>query len=589
MEETKIKKRLNIKTRILILNIIFFIVLVGIQVFTLFVLKHFDRKTMSSYETKIRENYDIRIKEEVQGAVSMLDSVNQWAKANGKSDVEAKKIAADILREMRYGEEGYFWADDYEGNNIVLLGSKTEGTNRIGTKDGNGYEMVRDIIKVGMSNDGAGGYTDYVFPKAGETENTPKRSFSMSYKPWGWVIGTGAYTDFIDRDISAQQKMINTISLDANIKLVIFTVVALIISLVIAIIISVSITKPLRLLEVESEKMSEERYEEAEINFFTSDEIGRIAMYNSKVVERLKEMMKYIEEISENLIKLGEGDLNISYKYSYSGRFLPVKEAFEKTTQMLKDTLFKLSEASTQINAGTESLSSGTQSLAQSATEQSRSIEELNTSIDALDEHLKNTLKITREVYNSSKENSEAATKMSGNMNSLTDAMNLIKDKSGEISKINKTIEDIAFQTNILALNAAVEAARAGAAGKGFAVVADEVRNLATKSSDAAKNTTQLIEETVYAINAGAKSVSDTVEYMDSIVNASNKVQADVSTTLISIEAQAEESDRIKVNVGSIASVVQSSAATTEECAASSEELDGQAETLRAMMNGFKF
>ena len=135
-------------------------------------------KTISSHaddalEEEVRNQYDESIRQQVDNAISMLDQYYAAYEAGECTLEEAKKQGADMLRELRYGDSGYFWADDTEGNNIVLLGSDTEGTNRMGTKDGNGYEMVKDIIAVGQQPDG--GYCDYVFPKEGGTENLPKR------------------------------------------------------------------------------------------------------------------------------------------------------------------------------------------------------------------------------------------------------------------------------------------------------------------------------------------------------------------------------------------------------------------------------
>ncbi|MFQ8877056.1 MAG: cache domain-containing protein [Roseburia hominis] len=115
---------------------------------------------------------------------------------------EAETRGADLLRELRYGNGGYFWADTYDGENVVLLGSATEGTNRMETKDADGYQMVKEIIRVGQEPDG--GYTDYVFPKEGETESSPKRSYSRAFEPFGWVVGTGNYIDYIDETVEKE-------------------------------------------------------------------------------------------------------------------------------------------------------------------------------------------------------------------------------------------------------------------------------------------------------------------------------------------------------------------------------------------------
>lgn len=579
---------MKIRHKILVLNIIVVLAIVILQLAAVFSLRTLKRTLLGVYETATRSSYDVRIKEQVESACSMLDAVNKAVNSDGKNLEEAKILGGDILREMRFGGDGYFWADDYDGNNIVLLGKEVEGTNRLSTKDGNGYEMVRDIIKVGRSNEGAGGYTDYVFPKAGGTENMPKRSFSMEYKPFGWVVGTGAYVDYIDNDLLTQASAIDELFAKIYTSMIIFDIIAITLITTLMFLLARNIIKPLRSLEYTAKDLAEGNFAAAtELNVKSKDEIGAIATHMSELVERLKRLTGYMDEISANLVKIGEGQMNINYTRSYTGNFLKVKEAFDKMLEMLKSIIQQVGISTYQVSEGAENLAQGALNLAEGTTRQAASVDELTLGVTTLADHLHHVLNITKTVYGSTENTGKAILQMNEDMQILSKEMNVISVKSEEISKINKTIEDIAFQTNILALNAAVEAARAGAAGKGFAVVADEVRNLATKSSEAAQNTTVLIEETVSAMNSGVMMVNKTVSSMAAIVEASQKAVEDISLVSSSIEEQTDETDKLRTVIASVSSVVQENAATSEESAGASANLSNQAAILKELMSRF--
>lgn len=183
----------------------------------------------------------------------------------------------------------------------------------------------------------------------------------------------------------------------------------------------------------------------------------------------------------------------------------------------------------------------------------------------------------------------DKAKESSQRMKEMLTAMDDINQGSGEISKIIKTIEDIAFQTNILALNAAVEAARAGEAGKGFAVVADEVRNLAGKSADASKNTSSLIEGSLHAVERGTKIASETALALDEVVNGVEDVSAAINEISAASADQASSARQVTQGIDQISSVVQTNSATAQESAAASEELSGQAQILKNLVGQFKF
>ena len=215
-------------------------------------------------------------------------------------------------------------------------------------------------------------------------------------------------------------------------------------------------------------------------------------------------------------------------------------------------------------------------------------MEELAATINEINDQVKETAANAQQASEVVSQTGLEVENCDRQMQELNAAMNKISQKSGEIGKIIKTIEDIAFQTNILALNAAVEAARAGSAGKGFAVVADEVRNLASKSAEAAKNTTVLIEDSIRAVENGTKLTAGTAESLKKVVERTRVIKTAVGRISQATGDQASNLNQVTIGVDQISSVVQTNSATAEESAAASEELSGQSQMLKNLISQFK-
>lgn len=323
----------------------------------------------------------------------------------------------------------------------------------------------------------------------------------------------------------------------------------------------------------------------AKVTYESKDELGSLAE-NLRIV--LSTLSSYIRHICERLDSLAEGDLTVEMDMDYLGEFASIKESGTKIISSLNDTLSQLHQASEQVANGSEQVSSGAQALSQGATEQASSVEELAATLGELSGQVNANAENSRDVNQLISDTSKEIHKSNEKMESMVQAMSNINDCSSQIEKIIKTIEDIAFQTNILALNAAVEAARAGEAGKGFAVVADEVRNLASKSQEAAKNTTVLINNSLTAVSEGSQIATDTQSSLLAVVESAEKIADNMEKITESTNMQAEGLSQVTQGIDQISSVIQTNSATAEESAAASEELFSQSSLLKNLVGRFQ-
>lgn len=317
----------------------------------------------------------------------------------------------------------------------------------------------------------------------------------------------------------------------------------------------------------------------------TKDETGTLTRAMAQTVDSLNAI---IGDMTQYLGEMSQGNFAAESNLEYLGDFHPIKLALDEINRSLNDVMEHIDQSAEQVASGAEQVAGGSQALSQGATEQASSIQELSASIAEISEEVKRN---ASNAANASKLSDDAAQKVAQGetqMERLVEAMNEISTTSSTISKIIKSIEDIAFQTNILALNASVEAARAGAAGKGFTVVADEVRNLAAKSAEAAQNTAALIEDSLSAVENGTKLTNETAQALKAIVKGSleiNKLIAEISRAS---GEQAVSINQITQGVDQISAVVQTNSATAEQAAAASEELSSQAQVLKNLVNKVK-
>ncbi|WP_251498399.1 methyl-accepting chemotaxis protein [Otoolea muris] len=347
------------------------------------------------------------------------------------------------------------------------------------------------------------------------------------------------------------------------------------------------IGRPVKELSQAATRIAEGELEQT-IRYHSRDELGVLADDFNRVTLRLRDYVTYITEISEKLHEIATGNLAFTLENEYAGEFKRIKSALDEISHSLNNAMGQLRAASRDVAAGAEQVSAGATTLSQGSTEQAAEVETLAEHINAVSDSVHKIAMGAQKASAISEGVKTGILSSNDKMQNMTLVIQRISDKSTEIHKIVKTIEDIAFQTNILALNAAVEAARAGSAGKGFAVVADEVRALAGKSSAAAQETTILLQQTVDAMDEGVHAAQDTADSMLKVVSQADEMNNLIDGIANYTRQQEADTAEITRGIDQISTVVQTNVATAEQSASASEELSGQAIMLRELVARFR-
>jgi methyl-accepting chemotaxis protein len=521
---------------------------------------------IDAYRKALFTDLDILTRSQVELAMSTLQRVHDRHLKGEITLEEAKLQGGDILRNMHFGKDGYIWADTSQGVNVVMLGKQNvEGKNRFDIQDVKGTYLIREIIKNGMQS--GGGYTDYWFPRPGSEKPAPKRSYSLYFKPFDWVIGTGNYVDDLDAMVQKaadgdKHRIVYGVYLLVGVTIVIVIAVCLM---------AIFVTKRL-LLSIGAEPTE-------------------------------------MEDIAR---RVAEGDLTISLQSGKSG----VYEEMRRMVESLKLVMEKVNSSARDVSIAAEQLNANAQKTAdasQHVVSQSDMVATASEEMAATSADIANNCHQAADSSNSAsataqsgsaivRETVEGMTRIAAKVRSSAGAVEQLGVRSEQIGQIVGTIEDIADQTNLLALNAAIEAARAGEQGRGFAVVADEVRALAERTTRATREIGEMIksiqnetkqavkamEEGVEEVERGTTGASRSGQALEMILEQINEVTDQVNLIATAAEEQTATTREITNNIHNISSTVQSSAQSSREMSQSSSQLSQLSVDLQALVRRFR-
>lgn len=523
---------IKVRTKLVIVMVIALIALALCAVISNTSLSGLGDNALDIIENDMRSSYDEQIKAQVDNVISLCQSIyNRYEKGEYTLD-EAEKLAADQIRDLRYGNNGYFWVDTYDGTNVVLLGNDTEGTNRMDAVDTNGFAYMQAIINAGKQEDG--GFTDYVFPREGETESSPKRAYSKAFEPFGWVLGTGNYTDDIDDDVLDVKNEFSSYESNSRMAIIGIAVVMEVILILVLTLITASIVKPLKkslthINEIAQGDFSKE-FEQDLLK--RKDDFGQLADSLEKMRSEMKELIGevksealeitgMVQEIDTSLQALDDQIENVS-----------------ATTEELAAGMEETAASSEEMNAMSHEIESAAKSIAERSQDGANEADEIRERAVKIKKDTDENDRRTRSIHEEINE-------------SLTKALEDIKVVD-QINVLAKSIMDITGQTNLLALNASIEAARAGEAGKGFAVVADEIRVLAEQSKAAVAHIQEVTGNVTAAVENLANDAERLLEFVGNDVveslggfaemaNSYNSDAANVDSLVTDFSASSEQ------------------------------------------------
>ena len=476
----------------------------------------------------------------------------------------------DIVSAIQIGENSRAYMINKSGETIADVTMDTITVQNI-EAEAQSDETLKELgaihVKMRQGENGFGSYT------SGE------RKMFAAYAP---VPGTDGWS----LAVTAPQINYLASTRDAMVINIAVIVVSILLSVIVAMALAIHIGKPMKACVNRMKLLVEGDLDTPMPKTANKDETGMLVRSTEMLVEGLRTVIKDISYLLNEMANQNL-DVHTAHEEVYVGSFQDILHSMRNMRIELSGAMRQVNSSAEEVANASSQLSSSAQTLSQGTTEQASSVQELAARIKIISEEVRSTADGASDVRSQTRQTGKEVLLCNQKMQNLVEAMERIQTSSEEIEKILKTIDDIAFQTNILALNAAVEAARAGSAGKGFAVVAQEVRDLAGKSAQAAQNTSELIAHSTDAVHIGTEIAQSTADVLLGIVNSIQSVVDAIDHIAVISNEQSESVEQVSEGIGQISVVVQSNSATAEEGAAASEQLSAEAACLKELVGQF--